>query len=130
MPTRVNYPVVAPLNDLAIGVELVRVDDDETSATFGREVPLTDAGGVTVRAFVSVSKASDAAPLAPSLDVQAKHTRAGIWLAKFDRGDMDPALLETAFGSGAIPYVMIDTAAGVFVHVQCVYDPTPGAVLI
>jgi hypothetical protein len=126
MHTTPERPVAAPNNDLAVVLELVQADVDPASTA--EEIPLTDAGGVVVRCYLSAYKGSaTATPLSAGLDVEAVHKARGRWIVRFQRQQMTLALLAAAAAvnvaaiGAPIIYLIVDSAAGIFAHVVCDY---------
>jgi hypothetical protein len=89
------------------------------NAATGAIVPRTTG---TVIAFITASKAPNATPLDPSLQVNALHIGNGKWTIAFDGTGLTDALL-SALPSGQ-GYLMIDEAGDEWSYVPLNYVPS------
>lgn len=96
--------VIYPSNDLPLVAKLWDIDINPSSATFGKPIPLTTG---TVTAFIAASIAPTAVAVDPSLTASGLHIGKGKWLIVFDGSILTPTLLNTLFGSGTIPQIII-----------------------
>jgi hypothetical protein len=109
---QVIYPLY-PLNDLTFLVTLKTVDP----AT-GKVIALTT-GSVT--GFIAASNLPTASAADPSLTFTITHVGSGKWLVVMDAALLTAALLNTLFGSGATPYVILQLTGGFRAYIQLAY---------
>lgn len=113
MPCETTPAILAPLNLLARTALLEYVD------TNGTRQPLTTG---TVTGFIATSKGSSAITADATLSVSASHVGGqlieaggtdehpdGTWLVKIAASVLTTALLNTLFGDGATPYLIVSS---------------------
>jgi hypothetical protein len=96
--------IVYPLNDLPFVARLKDIDTNPLSSTFGRAIDLTTG---TVSAFIATSILPTATAADPSFTTTGQHIGKGKWLFVFDGSILLPAVLNTLFGSGTPPQIII-----------------------